>query len=373
MKSIEGIINILHLIGSTGLYGAERWILALMRAMDTRNVRSTLVNLVDDAKERSGVVRAAEERGLIALDFTTGGKFNPFAALHLARFVRKHRIDIIHGHGFKSDLIGLMAARIAGCRMMTTPHGWSLEKDKKLQFYEKVDRLSFRFMDMICPLSPDLAEGLKTIRAGSRLRLIVNGVDIDEIEKALPIQQDLPTAYSIGYIGQLIERKDLLTLIAAFKFISCEYPSVRLIVLGDGVKRLELQAESERLGLSGKIDFLGFRPDAAPWLKTMDLFVLPSRLEGIPRCVMEAMAASVPVIVTDIPGNRNLVCHNETGLLFPVGDSQQLAKCIAFMIDHPAESKRMAKNGKVKVLNEYSNLKMAEEYESVYRNLVVGR
>jgi len=226
---------------------------------------------------------------------------------------------------------------------------------------------------MVCPLSPDLAEGLIESVDDSRLRLIFNGVDIDEIEEAVPALRNSPDSYTIGYIGQLIERKDIPTLMTAFQLLTKERDSVRLIVLGDGAKREELQAESERRGLSGKIDFLGFRPDAASWLKTFDLFVLPSRLEGIPRCIMEAMAATVPVVVTDIPGNRNLVCHNETGLLFPVGDSQQLAKCIAFMIDHPAEAGKMAQSGNIKVTDKYSNRKMAEKYASVYTDLVARK
>lgn len=366
-------IHVLHLIGSTGLYGAERWILALMRAMDTQKVRSTLVNLVDADEEKSAVVQAAEQRGLEAFDFVTGGKFNPFAAMRLASWAREQQVDIIHGHGFKSDLLGLLTAKLAGCRVMTTPHGWSMENDKKLQFYEKLDRLSFRFMDMVCPLSPDLEGGLIKSVDPSKLRLIFNGVDIDEIQESVTVKRKYPEAYTIGYIGQLIDRKDMPTLISAFHSLSRERDNIRLVVLGDGAKRVELQAECERLGISGMVDFLGFRPDAASWLKSFDLFVLPSRLEGIPRCIMEALAAKIPVVVTDIPGNRNLVSHKETGLLYPVGDIRQLADCMAFMMDHPVEAQEMASRGNNKVEDEYSSRKMAREYATVYQELVGER
>lgn len=372
MKAGNRTIHVVHMIGSTGLYGAERWILALMRAMDTQKVRSTLVNLVDDENEKSAVVKAAEERGLAAFDFVTGGKFNIFAAKRLAGWAREEQVDIIHGHGFKSDLLGLLTAKMSGCRIMTTPHGWSMENDLKLQMYEKLDRLSFRFMDMVCPLSPDLLDGLKRAVDKSKLRLIFNGVDIDEIQEAVSVQRKYSDYFTIGYIGQLIERKDMPTLISAVHFLAKERKNIKFIVLGDGAKRLELQAECERLGIAELVDFLGFRPDAASWLKTFDLFVLPSRLEGIPRCIMEALAATIPVVVTDIPGNRDLVLHKETGLLYPVGDSQQLAECISFMMDHPAEAKEMAKCGNRKVEDEYSNRKMAREYTEVYQELVAS-
>jgi glycosyltransferase involved in cell wall biosynthesis len=160
------------------------------------------------------------------------------------------------------------------------------------------------------------------------------------------------------------------TLITAFHLLTKEREKIRLIILGDGAKRVELQEQCMQLGIADNVDFLGFRPDAASWLKTFDLFVLPSRLEGIPRCIMEALAATIPVVITDIPGNRDLVTHKDSGLLYQVGDSKQLAECMAFMIEHPAEAREMAVRGNRKVEEEYSNRKMASEYAAVYEVIV---
>lgn len=371
MSASNGVINVMHLIGSTGLYGAERWILALMCAMDTKRIHSTLINLVDSEAEKSAVVHAAELRGLDSLDFNTGGKLNPLAIFQLAKLARDKQIDIIHGHGFKSDIMGLLAARLAKCHVMTTPHGWSMEQDRKLQLYETIDRFSFKFMDMVCPLSPDLMDGLHKTVGSRTLKLISNGVDIDEIQKTKPHQKKYPDSYIIGYIGQLIDRKDIPTLFSTFNILVKEHHNIKLIVLGDGAKRDELLTECKLLGIQENIDFLGFRPDAVSWLKSFDLFVLPSRLEGVPRCVMEALAASIPVVASDIHGNRDLVIHKKTGLLFPAGDSLQFAECIKYMMNNPVEAKEMATRGMLKVIKEYSNIKMATEYLSVYTNLVL--
>lgn len=363
----------MHLIGSTGLYGAERWILALLNAFTGQEVHSTLVNLVDRDGDQSAVVSIARQQGKKAFDFNTGGKFNLFAALRLARLIKAEGVQIIHGHGFKSDILGLLAARLAGCPVLTTPHGWSLDDDWKLKMYERLDRFSFSFMDMVCPLSPDLAAGLTGTIAPAKMRLILNGVDIDEIRRASPAEKSHPDAFIIGYIGQLIERKDLPTLLTAFHSLRTERDNLRLIIIGDGPARQGLEAECQRLGMSDQIDFLGYRPDAASWLKTFDLFVLPSQLEGIPRCIMEALAAAIPVVATDIPGNKDLVSHQLTGLLYPVGDSPELARCISYMIDHPVEARQMAKNGNLKVIAEYSNRKMAAEYATIYHSLAAAR
>jgi len=362
------LIHVLHLIGSTGLYGAERWILALMRAMDTDRFRSTLVNLVDYSWERSDVVQAAEQRGLDAFDFVTGGKFNPAGVFRLAKWAREQDVAIIHGHGFKSDLIGLLAAKIAGCHMMTTPHGWSLEKDRKLQFYEKLDRFSFRFMEMVCPLSEGLFANIKS--SCKKVKFISNGVDIDEVRSASQIKYYDSDVFVIGYIGRLIESKDVDTLIYTIKILIESGRNIALELVGDGDRKKKLQDLSVELRVNDRIRFNGFRDDATLFLKSFNCFVLPSLSEGIPRCIMEAMAVKVPVIASNIPGNRNLVVNKETGLLFPVGDSRALADCISFMMDHPDKANGMALRGSQKVENEYSNRKMAREYSLVYEALV---
>lgn len=366
----NGRMHVFHLIGSTGLYGAERWVLALMRAIDTEKVRCTLVNLADAPGETSLVVAAAQARGLEAFDFDTGGKFNPLAALRLARLAREQGVHIMHGHGFKSDVVGLLTARLAGCKVITTPHGWSFEADKKLQTYEKLDRALFRFMDKVCPLSPELAREIA--HNGDMVRLIFNGVDLDELAAVPAAPRPKDGGFSIGYVGQLIDRKDLPTLLAALPLLSDAELPVRLTVIGDGPKLPVLREEAQRLGVADRVAFLGFRPDAAAHLKTFDAFVLPSLMEGIPRCIMEAMACVIPVVVSDIPGNRDLVTHGETGLLFPVGDSSALAKCLQRLMADRKEAAAMAEAGRRKVEAGFSNRTMAAQYTALYHELLIG-
>ncbi|WP_223922011.1 glycosyltransferase [Geobacter sp. AOG2] len=360
-------ICVLHLIGSTGLYGAERWVLALMRASNADKVNMTLINLVDSGCAQSQVVTAAKQRGFVAFDFVTGGKFNPIVAVRLAKWIREHQINIVHGHGFKSDVIGLLSARLSGVKMITTPHGWSQEGNNKLKLYETIDRWLFKYMDIVCPLSCDLAKGIST---GNKIRLIQNGVDVEEVLTAISSDKTNINCYLIGYIGQLIERKDLNTLFAAFKILYADNKNIRLMVIGDGHQKDALQARAKQLGIENQVEFLGYRQDATSLLKTFDVFVLPSLMEGIPRCIMEAMAAGIPVIVSDIPGNRDLVVLGKTGLLFAPGNSQDLAEKIEYARVHPDDAKRMAIRASDMIMSEYSSRKMALEYETIYYELM---
>jgi len=360
-------LSVLHLIGSTGLYGAERWILALMRASNTDKVNMILINLVDSDCVRSQVVAAAEERGLSAIDFVTGGKFNPFAAVRLAKWIREHKIDVIHAHGFKSDVIGLLSACLSRCKIITTPHGWSQEGNTKLRLYEAIDRWLFKYMDMVCPLSSELAKG---ISSGKNIRLIQNGVDVEEVLAAVPSDKTDSDCYVIGYIGQLIERKDLNTLFEAFEILCRDNRNIRLMVIGDGHQKDALQAKAQQLRIENHVEFLGYRQDATSLLKIFDVFVLPSLLEGIPRCVMEAMAAGVPVIVSDIPGNRDLVVSGKTGLLFAPGNAHDLAEKVEYARSHPDDAKDMSIRASDMIMSEYSSRKMALEYEAIYYELM---
>ena len=361
-------LHVIQLIGSTGLYGAERWILALIRAFNPKHIRSTLINLVDAQDEKPEVVNAAHQRGLEGFDFYTGGRFNLGAAVRLARWSRQNRVDIIHGHGFKSDMLGLFSARLAGCKVISTPHGWSLEKDLKLKLYESLDRILFRFMHQVCPLSPDLAKEFKQKSGYSNIRFILNGVDLEEID-AVEGSEKSNNKFSIGYIGQLIERKNLKTLLQAISMLDNITDKIKLILIGEGALCSKLEYDAENLGIKDKVSFMGFRPDALNFLKTFDIFVLPSLMEGIPRCIMEAMACGVPVLASDIPGNRELVIHGKTGLLFPTGDVNNLTESIRYIINHPDEAKMMATEARTKVENEFSSKRMAAEYAKLYSEL----
>lgn len=365
-------MKIVHVIASSGLYGAEKWILALMRAMEGSKVSSILVNLADTKNENSAVVSAARERGLEAFDFHTGGTFNPLCIIRFSSWLKNFGADIVHGHGYKSDLVGLLSARLAGCKMISTPHGWSKGADKKLRFYESLDRFLFRFMDFVCPLSEELLESVANVVDSKKVRLIMNGVDIDEIDSCVPAFEKKADEIIIGYIGRLVVGKDIPTLICAVKlfFDNVKKPGVniRLIIIGDGEENAFLKTLVTDLGLAENVEFLGFRSDAISYLKCFDVFVLPSLSEGIPRCLMESLASGVISVASDIRGNRVIVEHNKTGFLFDVGDSKALSNILIEILHGKEKNYPVSNAGRTLIEQKYSSKKMAEEYLDIYFN-----
>jgi len=367
--------RVMQLGSPTGLYGAERWILALVRHLDAAEVESIVAVIRDEPGLTAPLCANAAALGLRTRIFEAPGRVNWSAVSALRRYLRDNDVQILHTHGYKTDLIGLLATRGTSCRLVCTPHGWSVQAGLALRAYEALDRLIFPFCDAVAPLSESLFADLQG-RPGmrSRLQLIINGVDIAEIDEtsaiAPPIAQWRQEGqYVIGYIGQLIPRKGLTVLLEAFARL--DHPRKRLAIVGEGEQREELQALAAARGLTGEVTFFGFRPDRLAFLKGFDVFVLPSHLEGIPRCLMESMAARVPIIASDIPGCRDLIEQGRTGVLFPMDDVAALTECLSRCAS-PESRAPLALAARDLVVEKYSASAMALRYQQLYGRLLSG-
>ena len=145
-------IRVLHLGSPIGLYGAERWILALVKHLPAEIVDSTVGVIKDDpGLVEIPICRESTAFGLKTVQFESYGKVSFSAVRKIRDFIRAERIDILHSHGYKTDLIGLLATRGTQCRTVATPHGWSTDAGIKLQLYEHLDRLGFYFTDAVAP------------------------------------------------------------------------------------------------------------------------------------------------------------------------------------------------------------------------------
>lgn len=367
------MLRVLQLGGPMGLFGAERWILALSRYMPADQVK-TFVGAIQDVPGAGEPPLCVEARrlGLATVTFDAPGKLSRTAVSLLRDFIEQHKIDILHTHGYKTDILGVLATRGTGCRLLSTPHGWSTGAGFKVQVYEALDRVSFAWCDRIAPLSEDLMAGLQRLPwAAKRSRLIRNGVDLGEVTGSNAVADEVAMIRRhggavVGYIGQLIARKRLDTLVEAVARLGS---NVHLVLVGDGDASSDLRERAERLGIAERTHFAGFRADRLDWLRGFDLFAMPSSLEGIPRCLMESMAARVPIVASDIEGNRALVIPEATGLLFPVGDATALAHALDRLLSDSQLRQQMAEAAFSKVNETYSAERMAREYLSLYREM----
>lgn len=364
-------IRVLQFICPTGYYGAERWINALVSANTDDDIEYHIAITVEPESSDEVLTRSVLPEGQ-KHRLTMSSKFDLLAVFRLAKLLRDRQIDIIHTHGYKSDILGVIAARLAGVRSVCTPHGFENAEDTRLKAYMWLGGKAFHWFDQICPLSEDIEKTvLRDYGVDSRsIRLINNGVDLAEVESAIADPKALDASdFTIGYIGQLISRKNLPATLEAFALFHGEHPNARLVLIGDGGEKPRLMKQASELGLSDAVEFLGFRDDRLQLIPAFDVFALTSSLEGIPRCLMEAMAANVCVTAFDIPGVDVLVKPDETGVLVPFGDTRSLAKAWMDLVNSPDTRTRLAEAGRSWVYARFSAAAMAEEYAALFKNL----
>ncbi len=370
-------LRVLQFITPAGFYGAERWVLALANNINSEQA------LCDLAVTREGAGQDLTLAELYPTD--TGqevhyldmkGRFDLGAVKQLCEIIQEGRIDVIHTHGYKSDIIGLFAARRTGIACVSTPHGFSGKVGMKLAAFIRVGVHLLRYFDQVVPLSEELMSDMRRFGVPEeKTRFIRNGVDLTEIDASLekvPRGANAPaeSGRAVGFIGQIIPRKGIGDLLEVFDSLHGSDSALQLQLVGDGRQRQELEDKARSLSSAEDIHFLGFRSDRLELLSGFDLFVMTSSLEGIPRCMMEAMAVGVPVVAYDIPGVDQLVEHERTGLLAPHGDKEALAACCRKLLDNPDLATELTGNARKMIEDKYSAARMAREYEGLFHELV---
>jgi glycosyltransferase involved in cell wall biosynthesis len=365
-------MHILQFICSTGFYGAERWILALCNNTQDPNVTYSLAVTDEVASKNLEIAKHFKRDCGDVFELPMAHKFDYKAVSTLANYITANNIDAVHTHGYKSDVLGVLAARKAGVPVIVTPHGFENAKDIKLRLFIWLGCQAMKFADHVVPLSPQLVKDCKQYAIKEpQLVYIQNGVDLSEVEKFKNKPLALTKAKKrIGFIGQMISRKNIIDLLDVFNELHNKMDNVELVLLGDGDSRVSLEQHTQTLESKDDIHFLGYRDDRLDYLKSFDLFVMTSTLEGIPRCLMEACAMETPVAAYDIAGIDQLITHESTGLLAPLGDKAALLLAWEKILQDDDYARQLGKNACDYVNEHYSAKRMADEYTTLFNELL---
>ena len=290
----------------------------------------------------------------------------------LYRYIKTRRIDIVHTHHFTQLWFAALPARLAGARIIHTEH----------EFFSYGESLFSRAM--IKPLSglchrvtavgPEVAEYfVRTIgMPREHVSVIPNGVDLTKFNyDPKPVREELGLSKDhlvIGTVGRLEPEKDQKTLLEAFRYVKEKQSAARLVIVGNGRMADELKVHAKRLGVAGHTLFLGTRRDVPRVLSAMDLFALPSVREGLPISLIEAMAAGKPVVASDIGSVRDLIRHEDNGLLVEPGDAVTLSNSLLRLLDSSSLREGMGNRGRRLAERSYGLPAMIRAYEGLYRS-----
>lgn len=301
------------------------------------------------------------------------------ALFRLYLWMRRERFDLVHTHSTKAGLLGRLAAKLAGVpAVLFTAHGWAFTEGRtwwKRWLLAQVERMTTRLTTkIICVSEHDRELALQfTVAAPQNLVVIHNGIDPVPFLQAsgARVQQELKLKGGpvLTFVGRLAPPKDLLTLLKAFERIR----GGSLILVGDGPLRLQVEQFVRRRSLNDRVALLGARTDIPEILAASDVFVLPSRWEGLPLTIIEAMMAGLPVIATRVGGVSELVEDGVTGFLVPPRDPVALAKAIQKLFDDEELRLKMSQAGRKKALREFTLDRMLAETQRVYEEVLAAK
>ena len=361
--------RVLHLVSSGGLYGAEQVILNLARNERLITFIGALYNV---HRPNLDVIEEAEKRGLNTVVFHSRGRIDLTTVFRIIRFLRQHQIDILHTHGYKSDIVGFLATLFGRAKWVATNHVWH-PLSTKLRLYESVDAFVLRFATRVVAVSREIRQDLiSTSIRPAYIRVIHNGIDIDRfrqfrstktLKATLGIRDD---DVVVTIIGRLSPEKGHKTFLEAAKQISANRNHVKFLIVGDGPMGDELRAEVARLNLEDHVVFTGFRKDMPDVYGLSDMMVNASTIEGLPMTILEAMASNVPVIATPAGGTPDVIKDGETGLLFDADDVDALKTKIESLIGDPSRRRRLAAAAYEFVATNHSLEGMCDAYGRVY-------
>lgn len=304
-------------------------------------------------------------------------KFDPFALAKLRRLVIAEQPDILHTWLFAANAYGRL---IVGRHMSPRPKvivsercvdvwkaGWQLWLDKKL--IERTDRLIGN--------SRAVAEFYQSLGySPERIDVIHNGIDVPEPtpfdRSALLAELEIPAGSPvIGFVGRMARQKRVDDLVFAMGLVAILRPDAHLLLIGDGPERDKLMKFARSLNVDHLIRFTGHRPDAAKLLRVMDVFWLASDFEGQSNSLMEAMAAGLPVIASDIPPNRELVVDGENGFLVKVGDRVAFQQFTDRLLADPHLARRLGDAGRERMRRDFNIDAMVAAHAKLYRDSVL--
>jgi len=294
----------------------------------------------------------------------------------LASVLRERRIDIVHSHQFRASLVASPVAW--ACRVpviVETPHLREWWRQGWFNRHFVVDRLVGRFVDHYIANCEANARYLRDEKGLPRRKMILirNGSRVTELDPGRPAPAGLreglgfTSAHTVVVVlGRLEPQKGHTVLLDAFAEVVRELPQARLVCVGDGYLRPELEIKTEQLGLGPAVRFVGFQSNVADWLALADFTVLPSLFEGMPLAPIESLAAGRAVVATAVDGTPEAVIDEVTGLTVPVGDVGRLASDIARLVRDPELRRRFGREGRKLVETRFNDAHMVEAAQRFY-------
>lgn len=370
-------MRVLQLISSGGLYGAERVLLNLVSHLKADGVQSTIAVFRNSQNDHTEVAEAAQEIGVRTVLVNCRGRVDRSSVRELRNVIEREKADVIHTHGYKSDIYGYVAAKgHSNAALVATCHQSKSESALSQRAYEALDLWTLKRYDRVVAVTSAVAEILERRGIDSqKIEVIENSADIGRFAEAKPTfwADFRERGYqAVGLVGRLILEKGGVEFLHAAKEVLSVLPRTIFVLVGDGPAHDVLAETSRNLRIEDAVIFAGRREDMPEVYASLDLVVLPSYAEGLPMTIIEALAARRPVVATAVGGVPRVIHDEITGLLLPDRNVGRLSEAIVRVLQDRVLGRRLAENGHQLVRERFSADSMARRYCELYSALPVG-
>jgi len=366
--------------------GAEQVVLSLLKNIDPQRIEIIPIVFVRSKLGENLFLEKANGLGIaskvVVLNKCRLKYLNPVLnTLETYRLLDGARVDMIYTHGYRADVIGLVVAKLKGLPIIASCHGF-ISTDVHLKLYVTLDCLVLKHFDKVIATSEliktDLVNhGVEKVR----VNVIQNAVAVQQHGTSLSairarIRQLLymeETELLVGYIGRLSPEKGVSFLIEAASLLRGMGVHFRLLIIGDGPQKADLDRLVKDRGLEGRVVFAGFQSDVLSWLPALDVFVLPSLTEGTPMALLEAMAYGIPPVATAVGGVPHVLSSDHNGILVSSGNAEALTDAIARLCEDPSLRERLALNARETIRKQYSIHEWIRKIETEFMSVLNSR
>ncbi|MFH4353148.1 glycosyltransferase family 4 protein [Lactobacillus helveticus] len=368
-------IRVLHVAEAAG--GVERYLQTLFKYSDKEQVENILVcsQNYDYKKFKTLADRVIVLR--MAHDIEPSSDIKVERTLR--RIIKQLKPDIVYAHSSKAGAFARIADLGLNNKVIYNPHGWAFnmqQSAKKKEMYKWAEKISAHFCDKIVCISDAEKESAlrEKICKPSKLQVIYNGIDLEEIEKTTPMsraQLGIPEdAFVVGMVGRLSKQKAPDTFVKSAKLIKEKIPNAFFLMVGDGELRDQVESLINQYDLGSSFLITGWVDNPTAYMKIMDVGMLLSRWEGFGLVLPEYMACGVPIIDTNVDAIPNIVRNNENGLLVEKDNYCEVANQVMALHNDFEIRNRIVKKAAQCVHSKFNGSRVAQESRDIYRGLI---
>jgi glycosyltransferase involved in cell wall biosynthesis len=375
-RPVPKTLTILDLRDSPWVDGPGRTILDCGASLQEKGFRFLVGSFNGGSQKTSAYGEEAQRRGLELFTINESRSFDFKVIGQILDIIDSEDVDIIHSHDFRSDVFGLLCAKMRGKPVVSTVHGW-IKNDLKGEVYTAIDKFLLRFFNKVITVS-NRTRGLVVSALVPKRKIIViqNALRVEnyrinrneqKLRSELGIDAD---TILVGNIGRLSAEKGQLNFLKAGDIVRRSGTKIMFVLIGTGPDQEELERYVSNNGLNGSTLFAGFRDDMIDIYNSLDLVVQSSFTEGMPNVVLEASLMGVPVIATDVGGTAEIIENGVSGTLVRPGLINDLAIPMQDFVEHREKYLEMAKQARRNILANFDHRKRVEKLDDLYQGLI---